>query len=210
MNEKIYDHASNLNEYIQNSNPNSPIFKDPFYVKNDYEFNRRIAEMRANERETHKKDQTLVNQRLKDLELFREYENKQKFDKAEHQKNYKEFLDFQKVTKEHERPAEDLSQNPLIMPSYHYPNMPIPTSKKAADTLSKMKEMGFLPPGSKNCYLGETYLRHNPIVQPLDNIDYNKYISKQRKYYSHNQYGNNDVKTDQATTFSKVANSIIA
>lgn len=212
MNERIYNNAIKLNGYIQNSNPNSPTFKEPFHIKNDYEFNRRVAEIRANDRENQKRDQTLVNLRLKDLEMLREFENKQKFDKLEHQKNYKDFLDSQKNSKETDRIPEDLNINNLIMPSYHYPNKPIPTSKRAADPISWMKsrEVTSVSNQGKNCYLGDSALKHNPIVNPLDNIEYNKYLNKQRKNYNHNHYGNLDLKSDQGSTFSKVANSIIA
>jgi hypothetical protein len=212
MNEKIYNHALKLNGYYQNSNPNSPSFKEPFYVKNDHEFNRKLAEIRANERENQKRDQTMVNQRLKDLEVQRDFDNKQKIERAEHQRHYKEFLDYQKVSKDSEKPVDDKAPNPLIMPSYHYPNKPIPTSKRAVDPLSWMMRSGenVLLDSGRHCYLGDTQLRHNPIVQPLDNIDYNKYLNKQRKYYSHNHYGNSDLKIDQSTRLSKVGNSIIA
>ena len=65
MNEKIYNNALKFSGYIQNSGSLSPKVNEPFFVKNDHEFNRRVAEMKFQEKENQKKDPTSLNERLK-------------------------------------------------------------------------------------------------------------------------------------------------
>ena len=63
MNDKIYENGINHGGYIQN-NTNSPI-KEPFHIKNDFEFNKRLANLKANERDLMKNDQNELNDRLR-------------------------------------------------------------------------------------------------------------------------------------------------
>lgn len=227
MNEKIYDNALKYSGYIQNSGDNlSPKVKvnEPFFLKNDHEFNRRVAEMRLQEKENIKNDHTMINERLRDLDRLKEFESKIKSDKFEHQKMYKDYLDHQRGYNINSRtiPDDEPKLNPMIMPAYYYPNLPIPNSKKAVDSINWVKNnhTETLSNGVKASYLGESTLRHNPILQPMNNFEYNKYLNQQRKAYGSNNHNHNllansiernelTIKNDKGT-FAKVGNTIMA
>lgn len=187
INNKIYDKAIKFNDYIQNKT-NTPICNEPFYLKNDHEFNRRVAEIKNTEKENLKKDQTALNQRLKEEQLQYQFENKLKAEKFDNQKSYKEFLDFQNNLYRNSDKKDFPNLNQLIMPSYHYYNRPLATSKKAIDSINWVKNnhTETLHNGYKNFYLGDSQLKHNPIIQPLDDIEYNKYLNRERKLVGFN------------------------
>jgi hypothetical protein len=223
MNEKIYNNALKYSGYIQNSgDPLTPKVKvnEPFFVKNDHEFNRMVAEMRVQEKESIKKDPTMVNERLKDLDRLREFESKVKLDKFEHQKMYKDYLDHQRGYNQNSRtiPDDEPKLNPMIMPAYYYPNLPIANSKKAVDSINWVKNnhTETLNSGVKASYLGESTLRHNPILHPMNNFEYNKYLNQQRKVYGNSNLLMNSSERIDTTlknekgTFAKVGNSIMA
>lgn len=69
MNDKIYNHGSNFADYAKNYNLDSNI-KEPFHIKNDYEFNRQLAEIKAHEKELMKHDPKLLNERLQEVSIF--------------------------------------------------------------------------------------------------------------------------------------------
>jgi len=212
MNEKIYDHAMNFNGYIQNSKSDSPKFSEPFHIKNDYEFNRKVAENKAIEKENFKKDPMPINRRLRDLESQREMEYKEKREKLENQKSYKDYLDHQKSSFQGYQDSQQNVPN-LIMPSYHYLNKPVPLSRKAVDSIDWVKHNHLETLNNRNrfCYLGSSNLRHNPITQPLNDFEYNKYLSKQRKNYNNNGATNNMMSSvDSINTLVKVGSSIIS
>ena len=189
MNDKIYDHGQKFTDQIKMSN--QPQMNELFHLRDDHMFNRKFAEMKAVERENEKRDPTKVNERLKELKRDRELESKLKGEKLDHQKLYKDYLDFQ-YNLENEKKQNWKNENQsdlhqLIMPSYDYLNRPIPTAKKANDTINWVKNnhTETLRNG-KNYYLGDTKLRHNPITQPVEDADYNKYLNKQRIFYGMN------------------------
>lgn len=213
MNERIYDNVIKHNGYNHNSNSEQTIYTEPYYLKNDVEFNKRVGEMKARERDFIKKDPTLVNERLKDLDRLREFENKQKLDKMENQRLYKNYLDYQSVNKSTIDSNKEDPLNPLIMPGYHHPNLPIPTSKKAIDSITwvKSNHTETLHNGNRQVnYLGETKLRHNPIIQPLNDHDYNKYLNKQRYIYNLNDQVIRTEAGNSSKTLANVGNSIIS
>jgi hypothetical protein len=215
MNEKIYNNALKFSGYIQNSGSLSPKVNEPFFVKNDHEFNRRVAEMKFQEKENQKKDPTSLNERLKDLDRLNEFQSKVKTDKIEHQKLYKDYLDHQRGYNSSKIINEDDQQpNPMIMPAYYYPNRPLATSKKAVDSINWVKNnhTETLNNGFRPAYLGDTTLKHNTIVQPMNNFEYNKYLNKQRMQYGNGNLLVNSIESlkSDSGTLAKVGNSIIA
>jgi hypothetical protein len=58
MNENIYKHGMQLNSYIHNE-------KEPYYLKNDHDFNKRLAELKALERDFMRNDPAKVQERLR-------------------------------------------------------------------------------------------------------------------------------------------------
>jgi hypothetical protein len=208
MNEKIYEHGQKFTDLVKVNN--SPQLNELFNLRDDHMFNRKLAEMKAVEKENAKKDPTKVQERLKELQRDREVENKLKIEKLDHQKLYKNYLDFQYNIENEKRQTwknDNLNdRNRLIMPSYDYPNRPVPTAKKANDTIDWVKNnhTESLRSG-KHYYLGDTMLKHNPITQPVEDIAHNKYLNKQRIMYGINQnpvIGNN-------TTLANAGNNIL-
>jgi hypothetical protein len=63
MNEKIYNHGMKHNDYLNEAN--SKIRNDPFHLKNDFDFNRKLAEMKAYEKEAKKNDPNNMAERLR-------------------------------------------------------------------------------------------------------------------------------------------------
>jgi hypothetical protein len=208
INNKIYDKALQYSGYLENNLSNSPKVSEPFYLKNDHEFNRRLAEMKFYEKDMQKKDLTKVNERLKEEQIYRYFQSKMKLDKMDNQKNYKDFLDNQAQTKNFERNQKDIVEvgSQLIMPSYHLPNRPVVVSKKAVDGITWVKNnhLETLQNGHKNFYLGDTILKHNPITTPLNDFDYNKYINKQRLVYGNSSNASN------SPSLAKAGNQLFA
>jgi len=195
MNDKIYDHGQKYTDQIKLSNQHQ--MNELFTLRDDHQFNRRFAEMKAVDRENARRDPTKVNERLKELEKQREFDSKLKAEKIDHQKLYKDYLDFQNNIEIEKKQiwknenSNDLNQ--LIMPSYDYLNRPVPTSKKANDTINWVKNNHTETlRNSKNYYLGDTKLRHNPIIQPVEDASYNKYLNKQRILYGKNSNSQNN------------------
>lgn len=62
LNDKIYDRGLRYANQVGNN--------DPFYVKNDYEFNKRVSEMKEKEKIAIKNDQSLVQERLRDVRIY--------------------------------------------------------------------------------------------------------------------------------------------
>jgi hypothetical protein len=214
MNDKIYEHGQKFTDLVKVNN--APELNELFNLRDDQQFNRKLAEIKEIEREKLRKDPTKVQERLKELEREREINSKLKIEKQDHQKLYKDYLDFQyKVLndKKHNSKSENLNEiNQLMMPSYDYPNRPIPTSKKANDSIDWVKNnhIETLRNG-KHYYLGDTKLRHNPITQPVEDVAYNKYLNKQKILYGINQNMINLNNSHHNTnTLANAGNNILA
>ena len=85
LNNKIYGNVYKYNDLM-----NGPINKDAFNAKNDFEFNRIIAEQREKDRENQKKNPLGLDQRLKDMENLKEIDRQFQKEKQNNQKLYKE------------------------------------------------------------------------------------------------------------------------
>lgn len=207
MNEKIYRNGQKFTDLVKINNSNQ--LNELFTVRDDYMFNKKLAEMKANEKENAKRDLTKIQERLNELQKDREIDGKMKTEKLDHQKLYKEYLDYQNNLgndKNQTSLNDNFSErNRLIMPSYDYPNRPIPTAKKANDSIDWVKHnhTETLRSG-KHYYLGDTILRHNPITQPIEDICYNKYLNKQRNFYGNNKSPTNASSNTLAMAGNKV------
>jgi hypothetical protein len=214
MNDKIYEHGQKFTDLVKVNM--APQLNELFTLKNDHQFNRKLAEMREIEREKIKKDPTKVQERLKELERDKELNSKLKVEKMDHQKLYKDYLDFQyKVQNDKKNNFKSdnlIDVNQLIMPSYDYPNRPVPTAKKANDVIDWVKNNHLETLNSgKHYYLGDSKLRHNPIIQPIEDANYNKYLNKQKMLYGINQNITNNVNNfDNAKTLANAGNIILA
>jgi hypothetical protein len=197
MNNRIYG-----NVYKYNGILNSPIDNDAFNAKDDYEFNRRIAEQRARERDDRRRNPEGLEERLRDMEQNKYDKGDDLLEKRNNQRLYKQYLDGQNEAnylKKKSQPQED-TRPQLIMPAYWYPNRPIPINRKARDSLlfSKNQNQYFdkdmnkffrwdsqyntlMDYDNSGRYLGDSDLRHNPITCPVNDYYYNKYVNKLKK-----------------------------
>ena len=194
LNDKIYDNLQNLNGLNGNS-----INPDAFKAKNDYEFNKIMAEEKAKLR--NKKD--IVDDYYNNgIEEQKELDRLKYEEKLRNQRLYKEYLDNQNEI-DHlnklNQSNEDMRPQ-LIMPAYFYPNRPVPLYKKARDSLLFAKNQQdffdkdmnkFFRYDSQHStlidyersggYLGDSKLRHNPITCPVNDYYYNKYVNNMKK-----------------------------
>ena len=194
LNDKIYDNLQNLNGLNGNS-----INPDAFKAKNDYEFNKIMAEEKAKLR--NKKD--IVDDYYNNgIEEQKELDRLKYEEKLRNQRLYKEYLDNQNEI-DHlnklNQSNEDMRPQ-LIMPAYFYPNRPVPIYKKARDSLLFAKNQQdyfdkdmnkFFRYDSQHStlidyersggYLGDSKLRHNPITCPVNDYYYNKYVNQMKK-----------------------------
>ena len=197
MNNKIYGNVYKYNDFLHD-----PISKDAFKAKNDFEFNRMIAEQRERDRENQRKNPLGLEQRMKDMENQKELDRQFQKEKQNNQKLYKDYLDNQNEVNylaKLNKPPED-TRPQLLMPAYWYPNRPIPLHKKAKDSLlfSKNpnnyfdKDMNrffhwdsqyntLMDYDNSGKYLGDSRLRHNPITCPVNDYYYNKYVNRLKK-----------------------------
>lgn len=196
-NRRIYGNAQLFNGLV-----GSPINKEAFNSKNDFEFNKYVAFQRERERKANRFNPNLHDEIMKEMEKDRQENRKLHQDKLDSQKLYKEYLDNQNevnyLTKMNQ-PIED-SRPQLLMPAYWYPNRPIPLHRKARDSLLASKhpkeyfdkDMGrffhwdsqyatLMDYDINGNYLGDSALRHNPITCPVNDYYYNKYVNRLKK-----------------------------
>lgn len=219
LNGKIYDNVKKHSEYLSKSQNNvvDPHIFDP---KRDYEVNRSLAELKDRERQL-KNNPGLIEQRLIESEKQREFESKLKSDRLENQKIYKNLLDNQRQQSNNKNQDNNIppEQN-SILPSYNYLSRPYPSNKKAMDSIHLVKnnmlidnnEEFFAKKGhlhtlmdhNKDFYLGGTKLNHNPITNPVSDLNYNRYLYK-------NVQGNSTPKNEgnKNSAFQKAGERII-
>ena len=186
MNHRIYSNAMRYNNFV-NGGANDDLFKS----SNDYDYNRKIAEMKEKERHDRLYNSAeylrLREQEKKENQKYNEILKQQKLNS---QMNYKTYLDQQneqkKISKEEnkKRTLTESAQQ-LLMPSYNYPNLPQPYKNKAFDPINYYTKTPSSPSymTERPSYLGESRLRHNPITCPVDDIEYNKYVNYDRNKY---------------------------
>ena len=186
MNHRIYSNAMRYNNFV-----NGGANDDLFTSSNDYDYNRKIAEMKEKERHDRLYNSAeylrLREQEKKENQKYNEILKQQKLNS---QMNYKTYLDQQneqkKISKEEnkKRTLTESAQQ-LLMPSYNYPNLPQPYKNKAFDPINYYTKTPSSPSymTERPSYLGESRLRHNPITFPVDDIEYNKYVNYDRNKY---------------------------
>lgn len=217
MNQRIYKNLMNHSDYLTSNQIQSP--NEPYYLMNDLALNKQMAMRKEQERSLEKKNPYAKEYNAYQIEKLRNLENMDKEKKMTTQKYYKEYLDKQyedNLLKKSAVRNDEVSGTPnLIMPSYNYPSRPVPIYKKAMDSIHLVKnnllfenqnvgdmknffvnEVGshtLIDQHDKRQYSMGTELKHNPIVNPLPNLEYNKYINKQNRelaFNSINSYEN--------------------
>lgn len=218
MNQRIYKNLMNHSDYLTTNQIQTP--NEPYYLMNDLALNKQMAMRKEQERSLEKKNPYAKEYNAYQIEKLRNLENMDKEKKMTTQKYYKEYLDKQyedNILKKSAVRNDEISSTPnLIMPSYNYPSRPVPIYKKAMDSIHLVKNnllfenqnVGdmkqffnnevashtLIDQHDKRQYISGTDLKHNPIVNPLPNLEYNKYIARQnRELVINNQNNGNQI-----------------
>ena len=197
MNNNIYKNALIYNDYL-NEGKNNDIFK----LKDDLLFNQKIAEIKQKEK------QEKIKQDINNIKIQKQRNNIQnmleqeiKEQKLLEQKNYKNFLDKQKIEqKNHNNNILITSGEQLLMPSYRYSNVPKSLINYTLNRSSSVNRNIINVDGTKrNFYLGDSELKHNPITCPIEDTSPKKYILSQ--IYRQQQLNRSKLDTDNQSCF---------
>lgn len=197
-NNQIYKNLINYSGYLNNNNLQSN--NEPFHLMNDSQLNRYIANQKERERLALRKDST-GKKEFDDLKAVMSEEDKfNKEKKFNSQKAYKEFLDKQYHELQNQKNPIKEPFSGDILPSYKYPSLPIPLYKKAKDSIHLVKNNILFENQNVNMkdfftndiqnytmmdqhdkrfnFNNESSLNDNPIVNPIDRFEFNKYMAE--------------------------------
>ena len=186
MNNNIYKNALRYNDYLTEGKNNNV-----YNIKDDLSFNQKLAELKETEKKE-KKMQSMNSIRLQKQKnnLQNMYEQELKEQRLLDQKNYREFLNKQKIEQKNNNNNNVLinSGEQLLMPSYRYSNVPKSlinyTLNKNNNVVNTLRNED----SPKKFYLGDSSLNHNPITCPVEDISSKKYILNQ--LYKQNKVNN--------------------
>ncbi len=197
MNNNIYKNALIYNDYL-NEGKNNDIFK----IKDDLKFNQKIAEIKQKEKQEKLKqdiNNIKIQKQRNNIQNMLEQEIKEQ--KLLEQKNYKNFLDKQKIEqKNHNNNILITSGEQLLMPSYRYSNVPKSLINYTLNKSSSVKRnLNIDDSPKRKFYLGDSSLRHNPITCPIEDTSPKKYILSQ--LYRQQQLSKPKLNTDNQLSF---------
>ena len=175
----------NKTQYVQNQNMNTIQNYSYNKYKNLYkeydDYNRSLIEKNLRKKEILNKQRALLEEkRIEENERLSQLQQEEKYYETQKKKMYKNFLDMQvneqipiKLSKEnyYKKDINDLST------SFHDSNLydQIPQYS----TINKNKFVEVNPYCVKNYDLGKSNLETNPILNPMFNYGYNKYLFNQ-------------------------------
>ena len=164
---------NDLNNYY-NSSYNK--YKNLYKEYNDY--NKILAENNIRKKEFLNKQRMLQEEkRIEERKILSEFEKQEKFFENEKKKLYKDYLDRQI----HEQipiklSMENYDENNVINSQTSFKNMQLYDNVPHYSTINKSKFVEVNPYCSKNYDLGKSNLENNPILNPMFNYNYNKYL----------------------------------
>ena len=173
----------NKNENLTNQNMNT-IEVNPSYskYKNLYkeydDYNRLLVEKNLRNKEIMNKQRALQEEkRIEESEKLSQLKQQEKYYENEKKKLYKNFLDMQvneqipiKLSK------ENYYQNNVINRQNSFQNSDLYDTIPQYSTINKSRFVEVNPYCVKNYNLGKSNLENNPILNPMFNYGYNKYL----------------------------------
>jgi len=161
QNAKI-NHAISNQDFGQKNSKN---YQEYFNAKRDIlNFNKNMIDNKMKQGEYMREEKRkIVDERLRELENNRHYENEMKRNHVEQQNIYRNMLDGQKLEKINSPIANSMSNVPPEEHYYQYKNNSIPIA----------------PFSEKKYEFGGTQLDHNPILNPVPYYKNNKYLYKE-------------------------------
>ena len=173
FNDNSYNNINNLNNYYNNSYNK---YKNLYREYNDY--NKLLAESNIKKKELLNKQRVLQEEkRVEENQRLSQLEKQEKFFENEKKKLYKDYLDRQV----HEQipiklSMENYDENNVKNSQTTFKNMKLYDNVPHYSTINKSKFVEVNPYCSKNYDLGKSNLESNPILNPIFNYNYNKYL----------------------------------
>ena len=165
---------NNLNNNYYNSSYNK--YKNLYKEYNDY--NKILAAKNLRQKELMSKQRSLQEEkRIEESQRLSQLKRQEKILENEKKKMYKNYLDRQvlqqipiKLSK------ENYDEKNVINSQTSFKNMQLYDSVPHYSTINKSKFVEVNPYCSKNYDLGKSNLENNPILNPMFNYNYNKYL----------------------------------
>ena len=175
-NENNYDNDKNINFYLKNYGA----YKDVFKQYDNY--NKILADQNLRNKDYMNKQRTLEElKRIEEREKIYNYEKQEKSYENEKKKIYREYLDRQikeqfpiKLWKENYNERNFVNNTPFFKDRSLYSSAP------HFSIINKSNFVEVNPYNAKNYDLGNSNLRYNPILNPMFNYNYNKYLFPRR------------------------------
>ena len=175
-NENNYDNDKNINFYLKNYGA----YKDVFKQYDNY--NKILADQNLRNKDYMNKQRTLEElKRIEEREKIYNYEKQEKSYENEKKKIYREYLDRQvkeqfpiKLWKENYNERNFVNNTPFFKDRSLYSSAP------HFSIINKSNFVEVNPYNAKNYDLGNSNLRYNPILNPMFNYNYNKYLFPKR------------------------------
>ena len=173
FNDNSYNNINNINNYYNNSYNK---YKNLYREYNDY--NKLLAESNIKKKELLNKQRVLQEEkRVEENQRLSQLEKQEKFFENEKKKLYKDYLDRQV----HEQipiklSMENYDENNVKNSQTTFKNMKLYDNVPHYSTINKSKFVEVNPYCSKNYDLGKSNLESNPILNPMFNYNYNKYL----------------------------------
>ena len=176
----------NKNQYAQNQSMNTIQNYSYNKYKNLYkeydDYNRSLIEKNLRKKEILNKQRALLEEkRIKENERLSQLKQEEKYIENEKKKLYKNFLDMQvneqipiKLSK------ENYYQNDINNSSVSFHDSNLYEQIPQYSTINKNKFVEVNPYCVKNYDLGKSNLEINPILNPMFNYGYNKYLFNQK------------------------------
>ena len=173
FNNNSNNNITNLNNYYNNSYNK---YKNLYKEYNDY--NKLLAENNIRKKELMNKQRVLQEEkRIEESQRLSQLEKQEKFFENERKKLYKDYLDRQV----HQQipiklSMENYDENNIINSQTSFKNIQLYDTVPHYSTINKSKFVEVNPYCSKNYDLGRSNLENNPILNPMFNYNYNKYL----------------------------------
>ena len=167
------NNINNLNNYYNNSYNK---YKNLYREYNDY--NKLLAENNIRKKELVNKQRVLQEEkRIEENQRLSQLEKQEKLFENERKKLYRDYLDRQV----HEQipiklSMENYDENNIINSQTSFKNIQLYDTVPHYSTINKSKFVEVNPYCSKNYDLGKSNLENNPILNPMFNYNYNKYL----------------------------------
>ena len=175
-NQTFNNNSSNINNLNNYYNSSYNKYKNLYKEYNDY--NKILAENNIRKKEFMNKQRALQEEkRIEESKKLSQLEKQEKFFENEKKKLYRDYLDRQV----HEQipiklSMENYDENNIINSQTSFQNTQLYDSVPHYSTINKSKFVEVNPYCSKNYDLGKSNLENNPILNPMFNYNYNKYL----------------------------------